>query len=119
MLLWNLLAEETNNDIWPTLILWGAVAAAFILMMVFNKRSQKKRQEEMQKTLDAVKPGCTVKTIGGICGTVVEVDETTFVLETGSEKSGKSYVKFDKQAIYQTNAVAEKTEEVKEEKTQE
>ena len=118
MLLWNLLAEEPKSD--PLVfVLWGAVAVAFILMMVFNRRSQKKRQEEVQKTLDAVKPGCTVKTIGGICGTVVEVDETTFVLETGSEKGGKSYVKFDKQAIYQTNAVAEKTEEVKEEKTQE
>ena len=41
---------------------------------------------------------------------VVEVDneENTFVLETGTELSGKSYIKFDRQAIYQTDAVVEK-----------
>ena len=37
-------------------------------------------------------------------------DENTFVLETGTEASGKSYLKFDKQAIYQTDAAAKKTE---------
>ena len=59
--------------------------------------------------LNALKPGNKVKTIGGVCGVVVEVcDDNTFVLETGTEKSGKSYIKFDKQAIYQTDAVAEK-----------
>ena len=32
------------------------------------------------------------------------------ILETGTEASGKSYLKFDKQAVYQTDAVAPKTE---------
>lgn len=43
---------------------------------------------------------------------MVEVDdeENTFVLETGTELSGKSYIKFDRQAIYQTDAVVEKPE---------
>ena len=63
--------------------------------------------------INAVKPGNKVKTIGGICGIVVEVDneENTFVLETGTELSGKSYIKFDRQAIYQTDAVVEKKED--------
>ena len=66
--------------------------------------------------MDAVKPGNKVKTIGGVCGIVVEVDpeENTFVLETGSETSGKCYMKFDKQAIYQTDAVVEKPAETEE-----
>jgi RNA binding exosome subunit len=53
-----------------------------------------------------------VKTIGGICGIVVEVnpEDNTFVLETGTEASGKSYLKFDKQAVYQTDATVKKTE---------
>ena len=73
------------------------------------------------KTLDAIKPGNKVKTIGGICGVVVEIceDDNTFVIETGTEKSGKSYIKFDKQAVYQTDAVAPvaaPVAEVKEEK---
>jgi len=33
-------------------------------------------------------------------------------LETGTEASGKSYIKFDKQAVYQTDAVAKKEEPV-------
>ena len=61
--------------------------------------------------LNALKPGNKVKTIGGVCGVVVEVcDDNTFVLETGTEMSGKSYIKFDKQAVYQTDAVAKKAE---------
>ena len=60
--------------------------------------------------LNAIQPGNKVKTIGGICGVVVEVcpEENTFILETGSETSGKSYIKFDKQAVYQTDATAKK-----------
>ena len=74
----------------------------------------------MEETLSAVKPGCKVKTIGGICGIVVEVcpEDNTFVLETGTESTGKCFLKFDKQAIYQTDAKKEevKPEEKKEEK---
>ena len=78
-------------------------------MFLLSGRSQKKRQQEMQETLAALKPGCKVKTIGGICGVVVEVshEENTFVLETGSETAGKSYIKFDMIAIYQTDAKKE------------
>ena len=62
--------------------------------------------------LNAIQPGSKVKTIGGICGVVVEVcpEDNTFVLETGTEASGKSYIKFDKQAVYQTDAMAKKEE---------
>ena len=62
--------------------------------------------------LNAIQPGNKVKTIGGICGVVVEVcpEDNTFILETGSEQSGKSYIKFDKQAVYQTDAAAKKEE---------
>lgn len=121
----NLLSStpEAGNP-WSQWIIIGVIAAVFIVMFVLNSRSQKKRQKEMEETFNAVKPGCKVKTIGGICGIVVEVcsEDNTFILETGSEASGKSYLKFDKQAIYQTDAKKEevvkekKTEEVKEEK---
>ena len=98
----NLLAGNVGSIIFIVLIV-----AAFVAMMIFNSRSPKKRQQESQKMLDAIQPGSKVKTIGGICGVVVEVnaEENTFVLETGTEASGKSYIKFDKQAVYQTDAV--------------
>ena len=103
----NLLAEGGNK--WLSTVFIILIVAAFVAMMIFNSRSQKKRQQESQKMLDAIKPGSKVKTIGGICGVVVEVnaEENTFVLETGTEASGKSYIKFDKQAVYQTDAIPE------------
>ena len=78
----------------------------FVVLMVFSRRSQAKKQKEQMDRLNSIQPGNKVKTIGGICGVVVEVcpEENTFVLETGTEASGKSYIKFDKQAIYQTDA---------------
>ncbi len=93
-----------------TYIILGVLVVAIIVMFVFSSRRRKKQEEDAKSLIDAVKPGNKVKTIGGICGIVVEVDteENTFVLETGTEQSGKSFIKFDRQAIYQTDAVVEK-----------
>ena len=104
----SLLAESSP---WPTYIILGVLIVAIIVMFVFSSRRRKKQEEEAKNLIDAVKPGNKVKTIGGICGIVVEVDseENTFVLETGTEQSGKCFIKFDRQAIYQTDAVVDKT----------
>ncbi len=114
---WNLLAdtaesasEEASKNgctVWSFLP-WIIVIGIMFVFYFFNKRSQKKREQELNDTLDAIQPGNKVKTIGGICGVVVEVcpEDNTFILETGSEESGKSYIKFDKKAVYQTDATA-------------
>lgn len=103
----NLLIESTQIT---TYVIFGVLIAAIIAMFIFSSKRRKKQEEEAKNLIDAVKPGNKVKTIGGICGIVVEVDveENTFVLETGSEQSGKCFIKFDRQAIYQTDAVVEK-----------
>lgn len=105
-------ADTPPANPWPTYIMFGIIAAILIVFMVLNRRTQKKRQEETMNMLNAIQPGNKVKTIGGICGVVVEVcpEDNTFVLETGTEASGKSYIKFDKQAVYQTDAVAKPAE---------
>lgn len=94
----------------PMLIVLGVIIVAFVVMMVISGKKRKKQEQEAQDLVNAVGPGNKVKTIGGICGIVVEVDqeENTFILETGSEATGKCYIKFDKQAIYQTDAVVDK-----------
>lgn len=127
---WNLLtsASETVSDSsgagaggngWGTWLMIGVLVVILVVFMVYNRRSQKKRQQETLDMLNAIKPGNKVKTIGGICGIVVEVcpEDNTFVLETGTEASGKSYLKFDKQAVYQTDAVVEKPAEAAKEET--
>lgn len=95
---------------WPFLLVVGLLVVGLIAMMVFSRRRAKKQEQDTADLINAVGPGNKVKTIGGICGVVVEVDneENTFVLETGTEQSGKCCIKFDKQAIYQTDAVVEK-----------
>ena len=104
-------AASTGGS-WGTWLMVGILVLLLVVFMVYNKRAQAKNQKEQAAMLDAIKPGNKVKTIGGICGVVVEVcDDGTFVLETGTEASGKSFIKFDKQAVYQTDAVVEKKEE--------
>ena len=114
--LFNLLSDTTTNQPkmpkWVTPVVFGVIIVGMIVFSIFTRRAQKKKQDETNAMLDAIKPGNKVKTIGGICGVVVEVcEDGTFVLETGTEASGKSYIKFDKQAVYQTDAVVDKKEE--------
>ena len=93
---------------WGIWVMVGIFALIMLVMSFMSKRSQKKRQEEVMKEHQALRPGNKVKTIGGICGVVVEIcpEDNTFVLETGTEASGKSYLKFDMQAIYMSDALA-------------
>ena len=123
-MLWNLLSGTTSSqaqgDSTGTIAFFVIMIALIVVFMIFNRRSQKKREAEVNATLDAIQPGNKVKTIGGICGIVVELcpEDGTFILETGSEASGKSYIKLDKKSVYQTDAVA-KTEAPVEEATEE
>ncbi len=114
----SLLADEAagGSSGYGQYIMLGIVALLIVVIAVFyflSNKKRKKQEQDAQDLINAVKPGNKVKTIGGICGIVVEVDneENTFVLETGTELSGKSYIKFDRQAIYQTDAVVEKKED--------
>lgn len=113
----SLLEGTANNTGWISYVILGVMIVAIVVLFVFSGRRRKKQEQEAKSLIDAVKPGNKVKTIGGICGIVVEVDteENTFVLETGTEQSGKCFIKFDRQAIYQTDAVVEKEEKKEEE----
>ncbi len=106
---------------WTVYVVFGVIIVLLIVWMVLSNKKRKKQEQDAQNLINAVGPGNKVKTIGGICGIVVEVDneENTFVLETGSETAGKSYIKFDKQAIYQTDAVVDAKPEVKDEPAEE
>ena len=92
-----------------TVIMWVVIAVLVglaIFYFIFSGRRNKQRQREYVEQLEAIRPGHKVKTAGGICGIVVEVcdEDNTVIIETGSEKSGKSYVKMDKELIAQTDA---------------
>ena len=116
-MLFNLLAEEGGKGFnLQTLIPIIIIVVLLVAFFVWSFISQRKKQKNFNETIAAVRPGSKVKTIGGIVGTVVEVDdeEGTFVLRTGDSAGNESYMKFDKQAIYQTDAKPEPAAEKKE-----
>ena len=117
-----LLAEEAQQPDWTSYLMIIVLLVAIVGLFIWSNISNKKKQKEAQNMVNSLKVGDRVKTIGGICGFVAEINdsENTFVLRTGMD--GKdSYVKFDKGAIYQTapaegTANAQPKKEVKEEK---
>ena len=123
-MLFNLLDSSTgtttssgNNTI--ITVVFIVIIVAMIGLLILQTISGKKKQKEAQNMLNQLKVGDRVKTIGGVCGFVVEINdaENTFVLETGKDDA-KSYVKFDKGAIYQT-APAQGSAVAQEEKAEE
>ncbi len=115
----NLLAQADITSTVMIIVLLVAIVGLFI----WSSYSNKKRQKQAQDMVNGIKIGDKVKTIGGVCGYVAEIDdsENTFVLRTGMEGK-ESFVKFDKGAIYQTAPASpkqDKKEEVKEEKKEE
>lgn len=108
-MIFNLLAD------WSSYVMIIVLLVAIVGLFIWSSHSNKKRQQEAQEMVNNIKIGDRVKTIGGVCGFVAEINnaENTFVLRTGLA-GNESYVKFDKGAIYQT-APANIEKEVKEE----
>ena len=123
-MLYNLLEASgdaaNKGDAGSTYLMFGLIFVVIIGLMIWQSISGKKKQKEAQARVEALKVGDRVKTIGGVCGFVAEINnnENTFVLETGLDDN-KCFVKFDKGAIYQTApaeglAYAKPEEEAKE-----
>ena len=108
-------ATPSGNNTLITIV-FVVIIVAMIGLLIWQTISGKKKQKEAQNMLNQLKIGDRVKTIGGVCGFVVEINdaENTFVLETGTDDN-KSYVKFDKGAIYQTAPAQGSAVEAKEE----
>ena len=128
MYIFNLLAEAADTaeqgNPWGSYVIMGVLFLAIIGMFIWQSKTNKKKQKEAEERINKLQIGDRVKTIGGICGFVAQINdaENTFVLETGLEET-KSYIKFDKGAIYQTapaegSAVAQENKEKAEEKAE-
>ena len=101
--MFNFLLDGASGSDAGTWIVYGVLAVLIIAFLVWTWVSSKKRQKQEAEKLASLKVGDKVKTIGGVCGVVIAIDdaENTFTLETGSG-ANVSYIKFDKGAIYQT-----------------
>lgn len=103
----SLLEGESDGKL-PSWVMWVVLGVIVVLLFAwffFSGRKNKQKQKEYVEQLDAIAPGNKVKTAGGICGIVTEVcDDNTVIIKTGSEESGYSFVKMEKELIAQTDA---------------
>ncbi len=91
-----------------SILMMVAMVAVFYFLLI---RPENKRKKEAEQLRSSVKVGDEITTIGGIQGTVVNVKEDRFVLETGADQVR---IEFAKWAL-STNetAAAAKKEEMK------
>ena len=76
--------------------MWIMLALIFVVMWFFMIRPQRKQQKELQNFRDSLKKGDKVVTIGGIYGTVKEVNNNVVVLEIAPSVK----IKVDKSSVY-------------------
>ena len=57
--------------------MWIMLILVFIVMWLFMIRPQRKQQKELEKFRKELKKGDKVVTVGGIYGTVAEIDENS------------------------------------------
>ena len=84
-----------------TVIMMVAMIAIFYFLMI---RPENKRKKEAEQMRNSVKTGDRITTIGGIVGTVVNVKEDKFVMETSADQVR---IEFAKWAISTNETAAE------------
>ncbi len=75
----------------PQIIMLLLIAVVFYFFMI---RPQMKKQKEIKKFRENMKPGDKVVTIGGIQGKILEINDSTILLQSEGSK-----LRFDKSAI--------------------
>jgi preprotein translocase subunit YajC len=71
-------AQETSGTgAWGTLVFLGLMIAVFYFLIIRPQRNRAKAQRELSDSLEI---GQQVRTIGGIHGSVISIDEDSVVL---------------------------------------
>ena len=73
------------------LVVFGLIAVVFYFFMI---RPQVKKQKDQKKYVTELKKGDKVVTTAGIHGRILEINDTTFLIEIDNGK-----IRFDKSAI--------------------
>lgn len=98
-------ATATGASMGSTLLMMVLMIAIFYFMLI---RPENKRKKEAEQMRSAVRKGDKITTIGGICGTVVDVKESRIVLETGADQVR---IELEKWAISTNETAAENAKE--------
>lgn len=89
----NAQGQSTNGGLGSTLVFFGLM---ILVLWLFLIRPQQKRNKEEQKLRENLKKGDRIVTIGGIHGKIVEIQDTTVVIETEGSR-----MKIEKTAVAQ------------------
>jgi len=89
----NTILLQAEGAAWTNILMIVALIAIFYLFMI---RPQQKRQKEIRKFREGLKPGDSVVTAGGIYGKIRSVNETTFSVEITKEVR----ITVDKGSVY-------------------
>jgi len=71
------------------------IALLVVVFYFFMIRPQQKKAKEQKKFREALKKGDKIITIGGIHGKIIEVQETTFTIET----EGQGRLRIERSAV--------------------
>lgn len=85
------------------------LALIFVVFYFFMIRPQNKKQKEIQKAREALKPGDRVITSGGIYGKIREVKDDSFIVEI----SDNVRIRVEKSAVFTAGKEAPAAEEKK------
>ncbi len=88
-----------------TIIMLVAMIGVFYFMLI---RPENKRKKEAEQMRSSMKKGDKITTIGGIIGTVVDVKEDKFVIETSADQVR---IEFAKWALSTNDTAAEAAKE--------
>ena len=98
--MFNFLAADPGASMVTSLLMMGGMFVLMYFMLIRPENKRKKKEEEMRA---ALKTGDQITTIGGVMGTVVDVKENKFVIETGADRVR---IEFEKWAL-STNETAQ------------
>ena len=88
-----------------TIIMLVVMIGVFYFMLI---RPENKRKKEAEQLRSSIKNGDKITTIGGIVGTVVDVKEDKFVIETSADRVR---IEFAKWALSTNDTAAEAAKE--------
>lgn len=98
------LTAGTSTDGGSMLSMLLPLILMFGLMYFLLVRPENKRKKEAEQMRSAMKVGDKITTIGGITGTVVNVKDEKFVIETGADQVR---IEFEKWALSSNETAAE------------
>ncbi len=88
----SMLAVQTAGPEANPISLFFPFILVFVIMYFLIWRPQQKQRKELQQTLEALKKGDRVETIGGIIGTIAGIQKDYVVLKVGDNDNTKMEV---------------------------